>query len=296
MSSEPSIVFFGTGPVSRQCLDGIAGHFDLEAIITKPDSVSPHGRTHPTPVKDWAGEHNIPLHQPADKSELAALVTPGHFTSRAGLVVDYGLIIPESVIATFPLGIINSHFSLLPEWRGADPITFALLSGQPVTGVSLMRIVPTLDEGDLLAQTEYPLPPGITISVLTQALGSLSNELLISKLPDYLDGILQPYPQDSSKPITYSRKLTKADGTIDWTKPAARLEREIRAYQGWPGSRTTLEDTEVTITAAHTSNTPREPLACPTSDGYLVIDRLKPAGKREMSSAEFLAGRANRKA
>ncbi|HSX00675.1 MAG TPA: methionyl-tRNA formyltransferase [Candidatus Saccharimonas sp.] len=298
---KPQVVFFGTGPVSRLCLEGIAGPIAIEAIITKPDVHSPSGRRHTAPVKDWAEEHSIPLHQPDTKAELADLVQPGRFTSPAGLVVDYGLIIPGAVIDTFPLGIINSHFSLLPEWRGADPITFSILSGQTVTGVTLMQVVPALDEGPVLAQAEYPIPPHTTTPQLTQSLSDLSNRLLLEHLPAYLDGHLAAQPQSDTPTPTYSRKLTKADGRLDWTKPAAQLEREIRAYIGWPGSYTSLRDTDVTITAAHVAAGPSgvapgtpfyagRDLAMVTGDGALVIERLIPAGKREMTGSAYLAG------
>jgi methionyl-tRNA formyltransferase len=297
------LIFFGTGPVSLACLEGISGYFEIEAIITKPDRVSPSGSLHATPVKTWAAEHHTPVYQPATKAELAELVTPGRFTSRVGLVVDYGLIIPESVIDAFPLGIVNSHFSLLPQWRGADPLTFSILSGQPVTGVSLMLIVPALDEGELLAQREYQMPPGINIDRLTHDLSDLSNRLLIDKLPEYIHGDIQPRPQQSARAVTYSRKLTKADGDLDWSKPAARLEREVRAFLGWPGSRTVILNKDVIVTNAHigadnqahqqgeTFITPEKHLAIGCGDGsYLVIERLKPAGKREMTGQEYLAG------
>jgi methionyl-tRNA formyltransferase len=290
--SRDSLVFFGTGPVSLACLEGIAGHFDIEAIITKPDKLAPNGRPHSAPVKAWAADHAIPLFQPATKAELAGLVTPGRFASRVGLVVDYGLIIPESVIRAFPLGIINSHFSLLPEWRGADPITFAILSGQAVTGVSVMLVVPALDEGLLLAQAQYQIPSDATTRQLTSALSDISNQLLIKTIPAYISNQIKPYPQDTSQPPTFSRKLTKADGDISWDKPADQIEREVRAFLGWPGSHTTLAGIEVTITAAHVASASDGPkaLAVPCKSGALVIDRLKPAGKREMTGREFLAG------
>ena len=301
-TTRTSLVFFGTGPVSRTCLEGIGDHFDIEAVVTKPDSRSPHGHPHPTPVKDWAKAHNRPLYQPASAAELTELVTPSPFKSSVGLVVDYGLLIPAPAIAAFPRGIVNSHFSLLPEWRGADPITFAILSGQPTTGVSLMVIVPALDEGDLIAEASYSIVHDATTAQLTEALSRLSNQLLIEKLPSYAVGQLKPHPQDRTRTPTYSRKLTKADGIIDWSKPAAVIEREIRAYLGWPGSRTTIAGVDVIVTSAHIDHsTSDQPTGTPlrtasgelgvaTGTEVLVIDSLKPAGKRDMTARDFLAG------
>jgi methionyl-tRNA formyltransferase len=194
--------------------------------------------------------------------------------------------------------IVNSHFSLLPRWKGPDPISFAILNGDAETGVSLMVIAEELDEGQLIAQEALPLATGITTPELTDQLIRLSHELLVKKLPGYVSGGITPYPQPDI-PASFSHKLSKADGVIDWSKPAERLEREIRAYAGWPRSRTTLGTTDVIVTRAHVTSvngTPGElhiagkELGVYCGEGMLVIESLIPAGKREMSADAFLAG------
>ena len=308
MATKLKLVFFGTGPVSLHCLQGISSAFEIEAIITKPDQLL-RGKLHDHPVKAWAIDHGIAFYQVANKSELDALFNTTSFSSRLGVVVDFGIIISEAVINSFPLGIVNSHFSLLPEWRGADPITAALLSGQKLTGVSLMLIVPQMDAGQLLKQATYTIKPDTTITQLTDDLGDLSNRLLIETLPHYERGAVTPYAQATATPPTYSHKLTKADAQLDWTYPATDIDRHIRAYLGWPGSKTIIDDVECTITAAHPGDS--EPfidstdagtlpgtfykgvggqLTVTTGHGELIIDRLKPAGKREMTGREFLTG------
>ncbi len=303
---KPPLVFFGTGPVSLRCLKGIYDHFQIEAIITKPDRVSPGGKIHPHPVRTWAEDHAIPVFQVNNEADLKALWRSHQFTSRTGLVVDFGMTIPDQVIDSFELGIMNSHFSLLPLLRGADPISFAILEGLPETGVSLMKIVAKMDEGDLLSQEPYSLPDDITTPDLTEALSDLSNRMLTRDLPRYIKGEMLLRPQNPAIPPTYSRKLTKQDGIIDWTKPAAMLEREVRAFIGWPGSRVQILGRDVTITATHgmvgkewTDKTAAPgtilsptgaPLVVATGEGGLAVDRLKPAGKREMSGAEFIRG------
>jgi methionyl-tRNA formyltransferase len=226
-----------------------------------------------------------------------------------GVVIDYGFIINQDVIDYFPLGIINSHFSLLPEWRGADPITFAILSGQQQTGVSLMLIVAKMDEGPLLAQAPYDITESITTPELTNDLIEVSDQMLRQILPLYLDGKIQPADQASvtmaaSPTPSYSRKLTKADGVIDWHKPAAQLEREVRAFIDWPKSRTRLGAHEVIISKAHvvpevaadtkpgavTSTAGKDGILVTTGDQTLCIDELKPIGKAAMSARAFLAG------
>ena len=303
---KPPLVFFGTGPVSLRTLEGIYGHFQVEAIITKPDRVSPGGKSHAHPVRAWAEAHDIPIFQANNEEDLKALWRAHQFSSRTGLVVDFGMAIPNQVIDSFELGIMNSHFSLLPLLRGADPISFAIWEGLAETGVSLMKIVAKMDEGDLLSQEAYPLPDGITTPELTEALSELSNQMLARDLPRYIKGEMLLHPQNPAIPPTYSRKLTKQDGIIDWTKPAAMLEREVRAFIGWPGSRTTLFGRDITITATHVMvgkewtdenaapgtiiSLPDAPFVVATGEGGLALDRLKPAGKREMSGAEFIRG------
>lgn len=292
-----TIVFFGSGPVAAESLRLLVKDFEIEAVITRPRP--PHHRGE-YPVGEVAEELDLKILTPADATELNALFETKPVTSQVGLVIDYGILISKSVIDYFPLGIINSHFSILPEWRGADPISFAILSGQPVTGVSLMLVDEGLDEGPILAQKEFRLAPTITTPELTTALIELSHKLLVETLPKYCEGQVKPISQASTgRPVSHSRKLTKEDGIIDWSKPAVEIEREVRAYAGWPRSRTKLGSTDVVITQAHVADGAGQPgqvvvqnkqLGVYTSDGLLMIDSLIPAGRKEMSAEAFLAG------
>jgi methionyl-tRNA formyltransferase len=288
------IVFFGSGPVAAASLQDLCQWTDVEAVITKPQP--PHHKE-PFPVLKVAAGRGLKTYTPEGKAALSELFQSASFASPLGVVIDYGFIINQDVINHFPLGIVNSHFSLLPEWRGADPITFALLSGQKQTGVSLMLITAGMDEGPLLAQATYNIPAGQTTPELTEDLIDLSNQTLRTILPEYLSGNLQVVEQMGEP--SYSRKLTKADGDLDFRKPASQLEREIRAYAGWPKSRTALAGKEVVITRAHIADGSHEPgkafveqkeLRIGTSEGDLVVDALKPAGEPEMPAQAFLAG------
>lgn len=299
-----SIVFFGSGPLAAKSLAFLHSHFAIEAVITKPRA--PHHKG-AVPVLAFCETHNLRYFTPASKAELSNLFQVQKISSRLGVVIDYGIIINQDVIDAFPLGIVNSHFSLLPEWRGADPITFAILSGQTRTGVSLMLINERMDEGPLLAQSEVYITETSDASSLTNELIDVSNELLVQILPVYAEGSIAPVPQSSgingSSEPSYSRKITKSDGVLDWSKPAAQLEREIRAFKEWPKSRTTLGHLDVLVTAAHVEPASAAPvpgklefaptkgsLRIGTADAYLCIDHLKPAGKKEMSAEEFLRG------
>lgn len=287
MTQRPKIVFFGTGPVSLATLVGINQHFDIEAVITKADRA----------VRSWAEDNAIKVVTVESKGDIDSTITKYNFESRVGLVVDFGIILSEQAINSFELGIINSHYSLLPLWRGADPISATILAGDTETGVSIMQIVAKMDEGDLIAQEKIVLDGTETIISLTDRLVQLSNKMLIEKLPQYLAGKIKPWPQSGE--ATYSRKLTKADGSIDWAKPATQIEREIRAFLGWPGSYTTVAGRDVIITSAEVIEKSGEAGQAESIDKQLIIYcgeqalkviSIKPAGKREMTASEFLAG------
>lgn len=289
------IIFFGSGPVAARSLSALVGNFDIEAVITKPATKSMMGEA--------LKEASSTLYVVNNKLELDDLIARQKFSSQAGVIVDFGIIVSHRVIDSFPLGIINSHFSLLPEWRGADPITFAILSGQPKTGVSLMLIDEELDEGPLLAQKEATIQSKVTTPELTDMLIDLSNKMLADYLPRYLAGELKPYPQDPDKLVSYSRKLTKKDGEIDWQEPADRIEREVRAYVDWPKSHTTISGIKLIITEVEIVNgsgkagkyrLAKSDLIVFCGKGALRLKRVQPVGKKEMSIQAFLAGYKNR--
>lgn len=298
-TSEP-IVFFGSGPVAAKSLRLLAQEFTIEAVVTKPRP--PHHKGD-VPVLSVAEELSLPVKTATNKRELDELVEQRPFRSRIGVLIDFGIIVSQKAIDYFPLGIVNSHFSVLPEWRGADPITFAILSGQKQTGVSLMLLVEAMDEGPLIGYGEYDLPPHVTTPELTEHLINLSYALLKHNVPRYIAGEYKGAPQTiTGREVSYSRKLTKEDGILDWSKPAAQLEREIRAFVEWPKSRGKLGGIEAIITKAHVIDQSgpagnvtildRQP-AVYCGEQALVIDYLKPSGKKEMTGEAFLAGYKN---
>lgn len=300
-----TVVFFGSGPVAAESLRRLHRHTAVEAVVTKPRP--PHHKGS-VPVLETAQELGLKVFEVSDKRALSELFATKPVQSRLGLVIDFGVIIGQDVIDYFPLGIINSHFSLLPQWRGADPITFSVLSGQKTTGVSLMLIVAALDEGPLLAQAPLDLPADITTPILTEKLIDLSDRLLRTTLPAYFEGQVVPKPQleatiGSKTSPSYSHRLQKSDGVLDWHKPAEQLEREVRAFAGWPGSQIQLAGQTVLVTRAHAVDSNLKPgeiqadkqqLLVGTIKQALAIDRLKPAGKTEMSAQAFIAGYKDR--
>ncbi len=295
-----SVVFFGSGPVAAKSLQLLAKHCAIEAVVTKRSTEA-----------EMKALTDAPVHVVSSKHELDTLIVQAAFKSPAAVLIDFGIIVSQAVIDSFPKGIINSHFSLLPEWRGADPITFALLSGQAQTGVSLMILVEAMDEGPILAHRVYTIKSQDTSITLTDELITISDMLLQEYLPTYLSGktVLTSQTEAAEKlhishEPTYSRKLTKQDGIIDWNKPAEHIEREIRAFITWPKSRTEIDDLDVVITSSKVVKQQIElcgkfwvankQLFVSCGKDSLEILSLKPAGKKEMPAKAFLAGYANR--
>lgn len=292
--SNPA-TFFGSGPVAAKSLELLLNWLDIELVVTK--RTPPHHKD-PAPVETLAKNRGLSIEYASTKKELDTLLDKGNLSATEyAIVIDYGVIISQKVIDYYPKGIINSHFSLLPEWRGADPISFAILSGQSKTGVSLMLIDSGMDTGQLFAQQDLVIDNSDTNDRLTSKLINLSDNLLQHNLPKYLNNHLEPYKQNGI--ATYSTMLNKNDGLIDTSKPASVLEREIRAFLPWPGCRLQLKDNWLTITKATVtqSKTPQgqivavdKKLFLGCKNSALEILEIKPAGKKNMSTSAFING------
>jgi methionyl-tRNA formyltransferase len=220
-------------------------------------------------------------------------------SSELAVLAAYGRIIPQSVLDQFPRGIINVHPSLLPQYRGPTPIEQAMLDGVTKTGVSIMRLTAGMDEGPIYKQRTVHLTGRESKVELVEQLHAVGAELLVEVLPAIASGKLKPRIQPHPDRASYSHKLTKADGAINWAKPADQLEREVRAYSEWPKSTTTLAGKEVILTKVSVVDLSGKPgqaqvagkqLIIYAGDKALEILRLKPAGKPEMTAAAFLAG------
>jgi methionyl-tRNA formyltransferase len=214
------------------------------------------------------------------------------------ILVAYGQLVSKELIETFPKGIINIHPSLLPAYRGSTPIESAILDGAAETGVSLMSLAPELDAGPIYDQVKVSLDQTKSKQDLTNQLADLGADLLIKLLPDILSGALTPHNQAETG-ATYTKRIEKDSAVLDFNKPAIQLEREIRAYYGWPRSITNIGDERVIITKSHVQAGQGEPgqfiendgkLEVNTAQDRLVIDGLIPSGKKEMSGQAFLAG------
>src|SRR5437667_1389821 len=234
------ILFMGTAELACPCLEALAqlpGH-ELVGVITQPDR--PKGRDlQPArpPVKVTAGNLGLPVLQPAKVREAVDDIR----ATRPDLivVVAYGQILPKAVLDVPPRGCINVHASLLPRWRGAAPIQYAILHGDRQTGVTTMFLNEHMDAGDIILQRAEPIRPDDTAATLHDRLAKLGAQLLVEtvSLPEFPRRV-----QDESQ-VTYAKKLTKDDGRIDWKKSAAEIERQVRAFNPWPGSFAFLGDT-----------------------------------------------------
>lgn len=295
------LAFFGTADFSYDSLAALLeADYQVAVVVTKPDSPGKRGRQLlPPAVKQLAQSRGIPLLQPHTQADAIEQLRPFADVSWA-VVVAYGMIIPPDIIEQFGGNMLNVHASLLPRWRGPSPIEAAILHGDRKTGNSLMKLTAYMDTGPIYAQTEHPITSETNRLSLQENLKRDGAELLVQKLPDILAGRLEPATQDESQ-ATYSSLLTKSDGVIDWQQPAKVIERQIRAYLGWPGSTTRIMNTSATIETARvierngpagTAGIVDSELIIFCKEQALVIEQLTPAGRRSMSGQEFLRGYA----
>ncbi len=296
MEKSKPLVFFGnerlataattSAPVLRALIS--AGYEVAAVFASHADPVSRQKRD--LEIGPVAQAHGIPVILPGEKISLVDKVR--RHPAQAAVLVAYGRIIPQSVIDLFPKGIINLHPSLLPDLRGPTPIETAILNGQAETGVSLMRIVAAMDAGPVYAQSRLKLDGSESKQVLADKLGDLGAKLMLAQLPGILDGSKKPTPQ-GDKPATYTKLIKKSDGIVDWSKPAEALEREVRAYLGWPKSQAKLKDFDVIITKVRLATAADDGwLVQKCGEGWLEIQELiAPSGKL-ISGQEFLRGYA----
>ncbi len=295
------VVFMGTPEFAVPILQALAQHYEIAAVYTRTDKPAGRGKQLlESPVKVAARELNLPIEQPrtlrntSEQNRLAA------YAPDLIVVAAYGLILPQAVLDIPPHGCINTHASLLPRWRGASPITFAILSGDKETGVTLMQMDAGLDTGPLIAARAVPIQPDDTTGSLTAKLAQVGADLLLETLPAYLEGKIKPVPQDSSQATT-TRLVAKEDGLVNWNTSAVYIEQMVRAFQPWPTAYTLYHGEIFKILRASVlehdaSGVPGtvlqigKDIGVATGKGILVLERVQLAGKREMTAGEFARG------
>ena len=289
----------GSPDFSVPTLRGLAAHYLVVGVVTQPDRPASRGMTlTPPPVKRIAGELGIPVIQPQKLRQPEALQQLKDWNPDLIVVTAFGQILRPEVLDLPVHGCINVHASLLPRWRGAAPIQAAILAGDARTGITVMKMDPGLDTGPMLSQRDILIGPEDTGGSLFERLSQLGGELLLETIPDYISGKTpaQAQPETGS---TYAPMLKKEDGLLDFNRPAAELERKIRAFHPWPGTYLPWNDGPLKIHRAHLAAGAEEPArhvvvdglpGIGTADGVIVFDELQPAGKRSMPGKAFLAG------
>jgi methionyl-tRNA formyltransferase len=306
------IVFFGTPAFAVPSLEAlIASRHGVVAVVSQPDR--PRGRGHqlqPTPTKTVALARGIPVLQPAKIREQAFLDQIRALEADLGVVVAFGRILPDALLAIPRLGMINVHASVLPRYRGAAPIQRAVLAGDRETGVTILRVESELDAGATFAVATMPIPPDATSGDVEAVLSTLGANPLVPVVDDLATGRAVETPQDHSR-ATFAPKVTKDEGTIDWTALADVVHNRVRGLQPWPLASTRLGADRVVLRRTRVlkpSAAPRQisdaspgTIVHATGDDLIVacgggtelqILEIQPEGRRTMTTREFLAGRA----
>jgi methionyl-tRNA formyltransferase len=297
--ARPRIVFFGTPGFAVPLLQACQAVATVAAVVTQPDK--PRGRgqhLQASPVKEVALAAGISVLQPPRLKGTDFAARLASLEPEVALVAAYGRILPPDVLAAPRRGCLNVHASLLPRWRGAAPIQWAIAAGDGETGVCLMQMEEGLDTGPLLALRRTAISPTETAATLQARLAELGAMMLHEELPAFFRGELQPQPQPAEG-ITLARLVTKDDGRLGWSRPAAELERRIRAFTPWPGGWTILDGRVLKVWRAEvvegtapagTLLSARGTLEVACGQGALRLLELQPEGKRRMTAAEFLGG------
>lgn len=279
---EIKVIFIGTGSLGVPALKALIAdpQYKIVAVITgKDERTKVRGKTVLTnEIFKIAKSAKLNIIQTDNVKNEQFLAKMKQLKPQVGVMADFGQIIPEELISIPKFGIINIHPSLLPRHRGASPIQSTILSGDEEGGVTLMLTAKTMDAGPVIAQSKVKLSGGETSSILKEYLAKMGAGLLLSVLPYYLSGEIQPVTQDESQ-ATYTKMIEKEDGLVGSETPAVEVERKVRAYDVWPKVSTEVSGKRVQITAAHFD-----------PEGNLVIDRVKPECKAEMSYADFELG------
>lgn len=297
------LAFFGTPDIAATVLSALieAGQDELCMVISQPDRPKGRGKKlSPTPVHAVAEAHGLPLLQPSKLRDGALAAELRAQAIDLAVVIAYGRILPVGLFTAPRFDSVNLHTSLLPRHRGAAPIQHAILAGDQETGVSLMQISEGMDEGDVLLQSRLRLSGVETGGSLFEALATLSAELIVEGLTRAKREGLQIRPQDPAL-ATHAPMLKKADGALDLRRPAAELERQLRAFNPWPGSFIARPEGPLRVTQAAVVDSPPGPapgtiLSCErrlllqTGAGALDVLELQPAGKKPMPAAAFLNG------
>jgi methionyl-tRNA formyltransferase len=298
------IVFMGTPEFSVPSLAALLrSDHTVVGVVSQPDR--PRGRGQElaeSPIKQLAARHKIPILQPLKMKDPGFLDALSAWKPDFIVVAAFGRILPKIILDMPPRHCINVHASLLPKYRGAGPIQWAIIRGERETGITTMLMDEGMDTGAILLQEKVPIAPDDTAGTLSSKLAEVGGRLLIETLAGLQNGSVTPRPQDSSQ-ATMAPLLKKEDGLLDWTMPAADLANRVRGLSPWPGAYTYLgEDrwviwkvavpdrSESVMPPGTIVDATKEGLAIATGSGLLRIAEFQPANSRRMSAGQYLAG------
>jgi methionyl-tRNA formyltransferase len=296
-----NIVFMGTPLLGRVCLQALIdskNEFNVAAVITQPDRPAGRGKKLvASPVKELALEAGIPCFQPVrvNRGDFPALLAS--LSADIFVVAAFGQILSQKVLDTPKFGAINVHASLLPKYRGAAPIQQAILDGETVTGITIMKMDKGMDTGDMLLKREVPITPCDTGGSLHDKLCEIAPSALLDGLRQIAEGSARFEKQDDSK-ATYAPMITKEMARIDWSKSPDEIVNLIRGYNPFPGAYGHIDGTVLKIWRAAAAPSDTAPVLCPkegifvqAKDGIVQILELTPAGGKKMTAAEYVRGR-----
>jgi methionyl-tRNA formyltransferase len=291
------IVYMGTPDFAVPALRALieAGH-QIICVYTQPPRPAGRGqREQISPVHEEAVRRGIPVRTPVSLRSEGAQKDFAALKPDVAVVAAYGLILPKGILAAPPYGCINIHASLLPRWRGAAPIQRAILAGDSESGITIMQMDEGLDTGPILMQARRAIGPTTTAQDLHDSLATLGAETIVAALEKLQPGLLKAQPQPGG--ATYAPKLTREEGRLDWKKPAAVLERQVRAFTPWPGAWFEHDGERIKVLAATTADGAGpagtvldDHLTVACGEGALSIARVQRAGKEAMDTDAFLRG------
>jgi methionyl-tRNA formyltransferase len=296
------VIFAGASQFSLPALKELASSkHKICAVYTKPDQPAGRGlKLTPTPVKSLALSHNLPIFQPISFKNIETQKELSSLNADIFIDVAYGLLLPEAVLNIPKYGCVNIHPSLLPRFRGAAPIQRAILSGDTVTGVTIMRIDAGLDTGDIYKQELLPIDKSDTGETLSEKAALMGAKLLIEVLDKIENGFATATPQKADQEIVYANKLSKEEGKIDWYKGAAEIERMVRAFIPWPIAYTLLDNNYIRIWEATVKNdSPQIPpgtiisadkngINIATGNGILCLLKIQLPGGKPLAVQDIL--------
>ena len=299
--SSPRVLFAGTPAFALASLEALVeAGVDPVAVLTQPDRPAGRGkRLRPSPVKVFAGRQGIDVLQPASLRDAGVVDELETLEPDLLIVAAYGLILPQAVLDIPARGCVNVHASLLPRWRGAAPIQVAILAGDEMTGISLMAMTAGLDCGPVYVRESLRIGDRETAGELHERLAALGGKLLVTHLADILDERIEAVAQDESK-ATYAGKLRRQDAAIDWRRPAAELDRLVRAYNPVPGAFFRLDEADVKCWRAAPEpgvDAPPGTVVSAARDGIVVacgrdalrLTSLQRPGRKAVTAGEFAA-------